>query len=276
MTTSLNGDNRFLDNLTLNPKVHRGLPLRLPIMMKYLIDLIVSHPFYHLLRPISLQKAPLPLEPLLLNQLHWETTVILLLLSSEIHLLQYLKILFRPRLVRAVGDRVSIMSRWMGKSSGVLPEHLALQEGKDLVQVDPGGRGNPTLPTALSTKLGDFWSCEYLDYSAGGANGRFPFPIRIDRIKPIMSDHFSKYGSIRAIQPREMTNEAATKAVVVFWVSSQCPSAPQLTCSPSNQSRIVSTTPTGSIVSQGLTQLHPGSTFTSNPSLPRPQRSISR
>lgn len=53
----------------------------------------------------------------------------------------------------------------------------------------------------------------------GGADDRFPFPIRIDRIKPIMSDHFSKYGSIRAIQPREMTNEAATKAVVVFWVS---------------------------------------------------------
>jgi len=57
--------------------------------------------------------------------------------------------------------------------------------------------------------------------SIDGANGSFPFPIRIDRIKPIMSDHFSKYGSIRAIQPREMTNEAATKAVVVFWVSSQ-------------------------------------------------------
>ena len=53
----------------------------------------------------------------------------------------------------------------------------------------------------------------------GGADDSFPFPIRIDRIKPIMSDHFSKYGSIRAIQPREMTNEAAAKAVVVFWVS---------------------------------------------------------
>lgn len=33
-----------------------------------------------------------------------------------------------------------------------------------------------------------------------------------------MSDHFSKYGNIRFIQPREASNEAASQAVVVFWV----------------------------------------------------------
>jgi hypothetical protein len=91
----------------------------------------------------------------------------------------------------------------------------------DRDQVVHGGRGNLTLLTVPSLRLGVSWSCEYLSLlSFVGANDSFPFPIRIDRIKPIMSDHFSKYGSTRAIQPREMTNEAATKAVVVFWVSS--------------------------------------------------------
>jgi hypothetical protein len=50
------------------------------------------------------------------------------------------------------------------------------------------------------------------------ADDRFPFPIRLDRVRPIMSDHFSKYGNIRFIQPREATNDAASQAVVVFWV----------------------------------------------------------
>jgi hypothetical protein len=34
-----------------------------------------------------------------------------------------------------------------------------------------------------------------------------------------MGDHFSKYGPLRIVQAREPLNDAAAKAVVVFWVS---------------------------------------------------------
>jgi hypothetical protein len=143
--------------------------------------------------------------------------------------------------------------------------------------VGRGGRESHIPHTVPNSRRGVSWSCEYLCFCGiGDADDRFPFPIRIDRIKPIMSDHFSKYGSIRAIQPREMANEAATKAVVVFWVSLPELRYTQLTSSPLNQSRIVSQIPTGSTVSPDLTQLHPGSTSTLNPSLLRPQQSISK
>lgn len=140
-----------------------------------------------------------------------------------------------------------------------------------------GGRESLTPHIAPNMKLDVFWSCEYSNRVVlVMLMNRFPFPIRIDRIKPIMSDHFSKYGSIRAIQPREMTNEAATKAVVVFWVSLLGLGDTQLTISLSNQSRTAWPIPTGSIVFLDRTQPHPGSTSTSNPSFLNPLPSISR
>jgi hypothetical protein len=61
-----------------------------------------------------------------------------------------------------------------------------------------------------------------------------------------------------------MANEAATKAVVVFWVSLPELRYTQLTISLSNQSRIVWPTPTDSTVFHDPTPLLPGSISTLN------------
>ena len=97
------------------------------------------------------------------------------------------------------------------------------------------------------------------------ADASFPFPIRLDRIKPIMSDHFSRYGTIRAIQPRETTADAAHRAVVVFWVSHLVHSKTMLADdSLLNRSKAVWRIQNDSLVYQDRTQLPPGSLSISN------------
>jgi hypothetical protein len=46
----------------------------------------------------------------------------------------------------------------------------------------------------------------------------FPFPIRANRIRPIMMEHFARYGRVRFIQPVDIVNEGASSALVVFSV----------------------------------------------------------
>jgi hypothetical protein len=86
-----------------------------------------------------------------------------------------------------------------------------------------GGFLTPILPTGQSLETGGYWSrkCSYVDRLSRSKKltARFPFPIRIDRIKGIMHDHFSRYGDLRCIIHLDQVNNAAVKAIVVFSVS---------------------------------------------------------
>lgn len=151
---SLNGDDKSLGNRPHNLKDHPSLPL-LKLTTSQ-IDLTVSRQSFPLLPPISPPRARLLLK-LLLPKHHTRMMGQLLPLWSEIHHPPSSKILFPHRPVRAVGDRVSTMSRWMVKLSGVLLERLVPQEGMDLVQVGHGGRESLIRLIAPNSRRGVFW-----------------------------------------------------------------------------------------------------------------------